>query len=312
MNHNDDYGEHTMNHFSTEQRVLQIGEVHVGGRPGLEPTVLIGSIFYSKDKSVENDRTGTINKSIVEDELYKLTNVSETTGLPSMLDVVATTPEAMRNYLSYLADITDMPLLIDGSGSNEVNISGLEVARNLDILDRVVLNSIIPETGDSTLEHVKELGLKNAILLAFDSESMASASKRVDLANKLVERVKSVGIDNIMIDTGVVDMLTLGLACKALGTIKETLGYPVGCGAHNSVNTWAGLTQKFGKEAKRPALVGSSLMPVVLGADFVLYGPIKNAGIVFPSIAMIDTALSGMLLEDGIRPDRNHPRFRIG
>jgi tetrahydromethanopterin S-methyltransferase subunit H len=53
-------------------------------------------------------------------------------------------------------------------------------------------------------------------------------------------------------------------------------------------------------------------MPVVLGADFVLYGPVKHASIVFPSVAMIDTALSGVLLEKKIRPDRQHPRFKIG
>ena len=78
------------------------------------------------------------------------------------------------------------------------------------------------------------------------------------------------------------------------------------------MNTWVGLVPKFGREARDVALAGSSLMPVVLGADFVLYGPIRHAPIVFPSIAMIDTALSGVFLEEGIRPDRQHPRFRIG
>ncbi|MHA2211085.1 MAG: tetrahydromethanopterin S-methyltransferase subunit H, partial [Candidatus Thorarchaeota archaeon] len=46
--------------------------------------------------------------------------------------------------------------------------------------------------------------------------------------------------------------------------------------------------------------------------DFVLYGPIKHAQVVFPSVAMIDVALSGSLIEERIRPERPHPRYLIG
>jgi tetrahydromethanopterin S-methyltransferase subunit H len=53
-------------------------------------------------------------------------------------------------------------------------------------------------------------------------------------------------------------------------------------------------------------------MPVVLGADFVLIGPAKNAPIVYPSLAMVDTALSGVFMEQRIRPEKPHPRYLIG
>ena len=75
---------------------------------------------------------------------------------------------------------------------------------------------------------------------------------------------------------------------------------------------WEGLVPKFGKEAKKPATVGSSLIPVTMGADFILYGPVKHAPIIFPSVAMVDVALSGGLLEEGKRPKRPHPRYLIG
>lgn len=301
-----------MYHYSTSQKTLEIGGIKIGGQPGLTPTVLIGSIFYVKDKLVQDPKKGTVERAEVEQALEQLSKISDATGLPSMLDVVGATPDAMREYISFLSNITEMPLLIDGSGSNEVNLAGLERASELGIMERVVLNSIVPETDPSTLEEMHGLGLKNAVVLAFDSESMASSKKRLRIAEDLLNRSLTIGIQNIMIDTGVVDMLTLGIASKALQDAKGKLGYPVGCGAHNAVNTWVGLVPKFGKEARDAALVGSSLMPVVLGADFILYGPIKHASIVFPSIAMIDTALSGVFLEEGIRPDRQHPRFRIG
>ncbi|MHA2380045.1 MAG: tetrahydromethanopterin S-methyltransferase subunit H family protein [Candidatus Thorarchaeota archaeon] len=301
-----------MQQFTSEQKTLDIGGVKVGGRPGLVPTVMVGSIFYSKDKLVLDEKTGKTDKSKTETMLRELADVSERTGLPSMLDVVGVTPEAIEKYLRILADMTDMPLLIDGSGSSEVNIAGLVAAREAGLLDRVVLNSLTPEDGDEVYESIQEIGAKNAVILTFSNIAMTSATKRAELADQILEKAQRAGITNVMFDTGVVDLLTLGLACKALVSIKEKHGLPVGCGAHNAVAMWTGLVKKFGKKAKESAFVGSSLMPIVLGADFVLYGPIRHAPVTFPSVAMIDVALSGALLEDRLRPEKPHPRYLVG
>jgi tetrahydromethanopterin S-methyltransferase subunit H len=298
--------------YKVEQRTLEIGTAKIGGNPGLVPTVMVGSIFYSKDKLVRDPQSGDIDKTGTEDMLTQLADISERTGLPSVLDVVASSPIAMEKYLRYLADMTDMPLLIDGSGSLEVNIAGIEVAKDAGLLDRVALNSLTPDDDEEIYSKIEEVGLRNAVILTFSNEAMTSASKRVELAEQLYDRAKAVGVDNVMFDTGVVDLPTLGLACRALMMAKDKFGLPVGCGAHNAVAMWKGLVPKFGKDAKTPAFVGSNLMPIALGADFVLYGPIKHAQVVFPSVAMIDVALSGSLIEERIRPDRPHPRYLIG
>jgi tetrahydromethanopterin S-methyltransferase subunit H len=240
-----------------------------------------------------------------------LAELTEKTGLGTMLDVVATTVEAMEKYLSYLADATDFPLLIDGSDSLEVNTAGINFAKEFGLIDRVVINSLTPETKEDLYGIVKDAGLSNALLLTFNSASMVSSSKRVELADTLIKKAEGAGITNILIDTGVLDLPTLGIACETQHAIKSKYGYPVGSGAHNAVSTWAGLVPKFGKEAKKPAMVGSNLMPVSLGADFVLMGPAKDAPLVYPSVAMIDVALSGILIEDRIRPDKPHPRYLI-
>ena len=304
-------GADEMFEYTAEQRVLEIGNTKIGGKPGINPTVLIGSIFYSGDKLVKNAKEGTIDVPSAEALLNALVDVSSATGLPSMLDVVAESSKAIETHLRYLVDITDMPLLVDGSGSEEVNLAGIQAAREGGFLDRVMLNSITPDTSMETLETFHELGVKHAVGLTFSNAAMASSTKRLDLAKMLLDKAAKAGIENVIIDTGVIDLLTLGLACKAQNMIKDKFGVPVGCGAHNAVSTWRGLVPKFGKDAKKPAFVGSSLMPVTLGADFVLYGPIKHAPIVFPSVAMIDVALSGVLLETRTRVDRPHPRYRI-
>ena len=53
-------------------------------------------------------------------------------------------------------------------------------------------------------------------------------------------------------------------------------------------------------------------MPTIIGADFVLFGPLKNAQMHYPAVAMIEAAYSQMMMEKGVRPDKKHPRYRIG
>ena len=297
--------------YNVEQKTLNIGGVRIGGPLGRIPTVLVPSVFYTKDKLVKNADTGEIDKSATEKTLSMLAELTEKTGLGTMLDVVGTTVEAMEKYLRYLVDETDFPLLIDGSDSLEVNTAGIRLAEEAGFLDRVIINSLTPETKEDLYDVVKKHGLTNGLLLTFNSASMASTSKRVELAGGLIQKAQAAGVSNIIIDTGVLDLPTLGIACKTQHMLKDKYGYPVGNGAHNAVSTWAGLVPKFGKKAKKPALVGSSLMPVSLGADFVLMGPAKDAPLVYPSVAMIDVALSGILIEERFRPDKPHPRYLV-
>ncbi|MHA2086342.1 MAG: hypothetical protein ACXAB9_14900, partial [Candidatus Thorarchaeota archaeon] len=193
----------------------------------------------------------------------------------------------------------------------EVNTAGIRFAKEAGFLDRVIINSLTPDTKDELFDVVQETGLTNALLLTFNSASMASSSKRIEVADSLIQKAQAAGASNILFDTGVMDLPTLGIACKTQHILKSKYGYPVGNGAHNAISTWAGLVPKFGKKAKKPAVVGSTLMPVSLGADFVLMGPARNAPLVYPSVAMIDVALSGILIENRVRPDKPHPRYLI-
>jgi tetrahydromethanopterin S-methyltransferase subunit H len=298
--------------YAAEQKTLTISGVKIGGLPGKIPTVSIPSIFYSKDQLVNDADTGEFDKKATESALTMLAEMTDKTGIPTMLDVIATTPKAVKRYLLYLVDNCDFPLLIDGSGDVAVNSAGVIEAKESGFLDRVILNSITPETKDELYNVVKETGLQNALLLTFSTTALISITKRVELADGLIQRAQEAGISNILLDTGVMDLPSLGIACKTQMILKDKYGYPVGNGAHNAISTWSGLVPKFGKKAKISASVGASLMPVVLGADFVLMGPAKDAPVVYPSLAMIDTALSGSLMENRIQPEKPHPRYLIG
>ncbi|HIE19000.1 TPA: tetrahydromethanopterin S-methyltransferase subunit H [Candidatus Bathyarchaeota archaeon] len=296
--------------FRKELLTFEIAGVKIGGNIGENPTVMIGSIFYKGDKTVKDEKTGKFDQEAAKSLIVKAEEMSERTGLPAMLDVICTNPVSAEKYLSFAAETTEMPLLIDGV-SDEASIKGLEIAKDLGIMERIIFNSINPETKDPVYRKIKEVGLKSAIILTYSVRAIISSKERVKLLEALIPKVKAAGIQKILVDTVVLDISTLGLACKAIYQIKDQFGYPAGCGAHNAISSWKALRKK--KDPLLTSICSSIVnsLPVAIGADFVLYGPIKDAEYMFPAICLIDAAYGQISIERGKRLSISHPRFKI-
>ncbi len=296
--------------FGSKQITYDIEGVKVGGEPGENPTVMIGSIFYKGDKLLSDEKKGVFDKEKALELISKVEEMSERTGLSAMLDVVCTYAENTRGYLEFVADSTRMPLLIDAV-SEEATLAGLENAKELGIINRTVLNSINPETRESVLKKIKETGLKAALLLTYSAKAIISSKERINLLEIMIPKVKNFGIEKILVDTVVMDIATLGLACRAIREVKERFGLPAGCGAHNAISSWKALKEKKDKTLSMACSSVTNGLPISLGADFVLYGPISDAPFLFPAISLINAAFGQTLMEDGKRLSNNHPRLRI-
>jgi tetrahydromethanopterin S-methyltransferase subunit H len=296
--------------FNKEQAVFDIAGVKVGGNVGENPTVMIGSIFYKGDKTVQDDKTGAFDQAKVEERIREAEELSDKTGLPAMLDVICTSAQVARKYLEFAADATKMPILIDAV-SEEAAIGGMDCAKELQIMGRTILNSLNPETKEPVYAKIKEVGLESAILLTYSSRAIISSKERVKLLDILLPRAQAAGIKKMLIDTVVMDVATLGLACKAIYEVKDQFGYPAGCGAHNAVDSWKALKNKKDKMLSAVCASIANGLPIAVGADFVLYGPLNTAEHMFPAISIIDAAYGQVLMEEGKRPSLNHPRFKI-
>jgi tetrahydromethanopterin S-methyltransferase subunit H len=121
----------------------------------------------------------------------------------------------------------------------------------------------------------------------------------------------SVGIEKPIIDTAVIDIPTLGMACRAIYELRNEFGLPIGSGAHNAVGTWKGLKKKMGPQAKNPSMATACAITIAAGANFILYGPIEFADYMFPTIGMVDAAYAQLVMEAGTMPDPKHPIFKI-
>jgi tetrahydromethanopterin S-methyltransferase subunit H len=296
--------------FEKEQKVYDIAGVKIGGQPGENPTAMIGSIFYKGDKTVKDEKAGTFDRGRAEELIAKVEEISDRTGLPAMLDVVCSDPQVAEKYLEFAANATRMPILIDAV-SEEAGLRGIECAIELRIIERTIFNSLNPETKQQIYDKIKNVALESAIALTYSTKAIISSKERVKLLDTLIPRAEAAGIKNILVDTVVMDIATLGLACKAIYEIKKKFGYPAGCGAHNAVESWRALKKK--KDKALTAVCSSIVngLPIAIGADFVLYGPINAAEYVFPAISLIDASYGQVLMEEGKRPSPTHPRFKI-
>ncbi|MCU0961689.1 MAG: tetrahydromethanopterin S-methyltransferase subunit H [Pirellulaceae bacterium] len=301
---------HGLLEYTTTQQIFQVGNTRIGGRPGAQPTVLIGTIFYHRHDVVRNAERGEIDTAEAERRIRIQEDFSARTGNPCMLDVVGSSPEAIVRNLEFAAKTTDMPLLIDGTTA-DVRIAGLKYVAQAGLADRVVYNSIQPEITDDEFTAIQDAGVTAAILLTYYLLDF-TAKGRVQAVRELLPRAHQAGVTKLIVDTCVLDLATLGQACSAMHDIKNEFGLPVGGGVHNAVAVWKGLKTKMGEQAVKPCVAAVCASSVAMGADFILYGPIEDAPYVFPAVAMIDTALSQLLMERGERPDENHPRFRVG
>lgn len=295
--------------FKAEQKRFEIGKVKIGGIPGERPTVLIGTIFYNKQKIVTDHNKGEFDREKAESCIKTQEEFSDKTGNPHMLDVVGAAPEAMKKYLDFVSGVTDAPILLDGV-STDIRIAGLDYVKQTGLKNPIVYNSILPDYKQAEIDKIKETKIRNVLLLAFNMKEFTSAG-RVKAIKNLIPIVTSAGADQLLIDTTVIDIPSLGMACKALYDLKDELGYPVGCGAHNAIGTWKGLKKKMGLQAHDPSMAVGAGITVALGADFVLYGPIETAPYMFPATALINAAYGQLIMEQGKMLDRTHPIFRI-
>ncbi len=274
--------------FKNEQKVFDVGGVRFGGQPGENPIVLIGGIFYTKHRIVEDEKTGKFNRGEAERLISEMEEFSDKTGLPGILDVVASTEEAARKYMEFVVEVTEKPFSLD-SPSPDVKIAALKFAKEMGVEDRMIYNSISAESKDVEFAALKESGVEAAILLAYTRNVMSSKA-RVEVVENLLPKAEAAGVTKLLVDTFVMDVPSLTPASIAAIEIKKRHGLPCGSGAHNAVATWSGLKSKLGKEAVRSATVAANILQLILGSNFVLYGPIEDCKHVFPAVQTIYTS----------------------
>jgi len=302
--------------FEREQTIFDIDGIKIGGQPGEYPTVLIGSIFYEGHKIVSNPLEGEFNEGAAESLIKRQEELYDKTGNPFILDVIGLRSEALVKYIDLVSEITESPFLVDAP-SAEVRIPAIKHTIEVGLKDRAIYNSldyhVKPEEGSM----LKELEVKSSVLMAYNPKNVWSEGKLEILKGfkgqvGLLEAAEKAGIKNLLVDTAVLDVPSIGYATKAVYLVKSEHGLPAGCGPSNAVTAWKKVKTEYNSYAYPSSLAGSAIITMMMGANFVLYGPIELAEAVYPACAMTDAIIAYAARKLGTRPKvKNHPLFKI-
>jgi len=101
-----------------------------------------------------------------------------------------------------------------------------------------------------------------------------------------------------------------GASISAIPVLKEEFGLPTGCAIHNVVEKSKWLESY--QSARDTVDAASNINIPLFGGDFAIFGPVKNAGTVFPIIAWEDILVSEYTDKYfGIKPVEYHPRRKL-
>jgi len=293
-----------------EQHVCRVGDVEIGGQPGERPTVLIGSIFFARHQIVQDAQRGLFDEAKAEALLDAEAEASAFTGNPRFIDPVGDTSAALIRYIEFLAQRTMAPILVD-SPLPKVRIETLRHFAGTDVMPRLVYNSIAEDRTDEELAAIRDCGVKSAIVLAFSMKAMRPAQRVKLLQDELIPAAHSAGIENILIDVGVLDIASASWSALCVREVKGALGCPTGCAPANAICTWEKMKAR-GQTAYTAAMAVALAMMAFQGADFLLYGPMRFAPWVYPAMAAANAlvAYGGRL--SGVRPvSSGHPLYRV-
>ncbi|MFX1500432.1 MAG: hypothetical protein ACFFDH_05640 [Promethearchaeota archaeon] len=274
-----------MLNIDKKQKVIQIGNIKLGGQPGENPIVMIGTVFYAKHRALLDEKTGEIDRKLVEEELNNYTEIIEETQLQGVIDVIGAYPEALIKECEYIADNVEYPFLVDGLNDSS-RIPAMEGLQEIGLLDRAILNSIDENTTDENLEKLKQIGVKNAVLLTFGNKYIFPQQKLKFLREILIPKSEKANIKNVIVDTAVLDLPSISINFETAGLIKKELGLPTGFAPSNAIYGWT-FIKKFGENARCGAIASIMTYCATAPSDFILFGPIKFAKCTIPAVALI-------------------------
>ena len=274
-----------MLNIETEQKEIQVANVKFGGPPGKNPIVMIATVFYTKHAALLDEKTGKFDKTILEKELNDFTEIIEETQLQGVIDVVGAYPDALIKECEFVADNVEYPFLVDGLNDSS-RIPAMKGLDEMGLSDRAILNSIDENTTDDNLEKLKEIGVKNAVLLTFGNKYIFPHKKLTFLKETLIPKVQKANIENYIVDTAVLDLPSISINFEATGLIKKELGLPTGFAPANAIYGWS-FIKKYGEIARCGAIASIMTYCATAPSDFILFGPIKFAKCVIPAISLI-------------------------
>lgn len=296
--------------FEREQKVYDIYGMKVGGQPGERPPLLVANMFQTKDKLVESRKPVKFDKVKAADRIKELEEISQQTGIPTLVGLVAPTADEMKAYTEFFLSVPNkLPFGID-SWTEKSRRAAAQYVAEIGMQERFNYNSITAWDQDipAQVAMLKEYGIRHIILQPFDMEDK-HATGRMKSLQEMLAVVEPAGFHSILIDTATMNLPTQGISLIANRMVKEELGYPTGNAPANGSYMWKAALDKWGAEAFKGMDAGMHALSTVLWQDWMVFGPMSGTRRIFTAVAAATAVLATLAWEEGaaLPDDPQHP-----
>jgi len=264
------------------------GNVKLGyGNFRISP-ILIGTMFYQGQTLVDRKNGLQFDESKARKRIDAQKSLASQYKLSDLVEISATTPDAMVKYLDFYLDFYEPPFVL--GGSFEARIAGVEhlVERGIKPED-YIYNSISNLKNTKETELIKKYKIKSVVVLILGSTNMRSSQRYAYITENnqpgntnIIKGLKKIGVEKIWIDGGVIDIESFSHILETQQIVSSALKLPVGTAPTLFLFRYSSprLNKKFHTKARK----ASVMFIASWYSNFIFYGAIEDARECFASV----------------------------
>jgi len=264
------------------------GDVKLGCGSFTLPPILIGTMFYQGQTLVDRKNGLQFDESKARKRIDAQKSLASQYKLSDLVEVSATTPDAMVKYLDFYLDFYEPPFVL--GGSFEARIAGVEHLAERGIKpEDYIYNSISNLKNTKETELIKKYKIKSVVVLILGSTTMRSSQRYAYITENnqpgntnIIDGLKKIGVEKIWIDGGVIDIESFSHILETQQIVSSALKLPVGTAPTLFLFKYSSprLNKKFHTKARK----ASVMFIASWYSNFIFYGAIEDARECFASV----------------------------
>jgi tetrahydromethanopterin S-methyltransferase subunit H len=265
----------------SELKFYSYGDIKVGRGSFELPPLLIGTLFYQGQYFVNRKNSEIFDENKALKRINTQLALSKQYKIPNLIEISATTPKAMVKYLEFYLGNFNPPFIL--GGNFESRVAGIEYLSERGIKpDQYIYNTISNLKNKQEIEILKRYRIQSVVVLILGSENMTSTQRYEYITGKnqpnnvsILEGVKSLGVEKIWIDGGVITLESLAHVLETQQLVSTALDLPVGTAPNLFLFQYSSprLNLKFHTRYRRASI----MFIAAWYSNFIFYGAIEDA-----------------------------------
>jgi len=265
----------------SELKFYNYGDIKVGRGDFELPPLLIGTLFYQGQSFVNRKNSEIFDERKALKRINSQLSLSKQYKIPNLIEISATTPNAMVKYLEFYLGNFDPPFVL--GGNFESRVAGIEYLSEHGVKpDQYIYNTISNLKNKQELEILQKYKIQSTVVLILGSENMTSTQRYEYITGKnqpnnvsILDGLKSLGIEKIWIDGGVINLESLTHVLETQQLVSTALQLPVGTAPNLFLFQYSSprLNIKFHTRYRRASI----MFIATWYSNFIFYGAIEDA-----------------------------------